>query len=102
PVHNSIITWTSNNPYVTTSGIILPLLPGDEMVDDVVINARFRLEGVNVNTTFDVDLYYTDEVVLKDKRVVPFENLTEEYDVADADVELLFEEGGSVPYIRVV
>lgn len=102
PVHNSIITWTSSNPYVTSSGIILPLLPGDEMQDDVVINARFRLEGVNVNTTFDVDLYYTDEVVLKDKRVVPFENLTEEYDVEDADVELLFEEGGSVPYIRVV
>ncbi|HBY66068.1 MAG TPA: hypothetical protein DEG42_06835, partial [Acholeplasmataceae bacterium] len=42
------------------------------------------------------------EVDISVTRSVPFENLTTEYTVADGDVNLYFEEDGSVPYIKLV
>src|SRR5690554_863450 len=101
PIHNSVVTWSTSNKYVSTNGIVLPLV-GDDADQSAEVNARFRLEGVSVDYTFDVGLNSPSEVVLAEKRTVPFYNLTDEYEVADSEIELLFEAGGSVPYVRVV
>lgn len=100
PIHNSIITWSSSNKYVSTSGVVLPRVLGDTDLS-AMVGARFRLEGVNVDYQLEVDLYDATDVVLEETRVVPFTNLTTEYEVANGELELLFEKDGTVPYVRV-
>lgn len=100
PVNGTVITWISNNKYISTAGIVLPLVAG-ESEDTTTIRGRFVLDGVAVLHDFDVDLYESKDVVLEVERIVPFYNLTEEYDVLDSEIELLFEKDGSVPYVRV-
>lgn len=100
PINNSVISWTSTNKYVSNTGIILPLIDG-ESEDTTMITGKFVLNGVTINHEFDVDLYQNKDVELEDRRTVPFRNLTEEYDVVDGEIELLYEKGGSVPYVRV-
>lgn len=100
PVNNSAVTWISNNKYVSTAGIILPLV-GEDVGDAITIRGRFVLDGVVVLHDFDIELYESKEVVLTEKRTVPFENLTEEYDVEDSEIEIFYETNGSVPYVRV-
>lgn len=99
PVNNSLISWSSNSKYISKNGIILPLLPGD--TEEGSIKARFTLDGVVVNHLFEVELSQPDPVQIATERVIPFENLTTEYDVDDKEVTILYEENGNVPYIKV-
>ncbi|MGI6787514.1 MAG: InlB B-repeat-containing protein [Acholeplasmataceae bacterium] len=100
PVNGSFITWISNNKYITRTGIVIPLLPGDEEFEGS-IRARINLNGKTINHDFEVPLSKPDPVVITNKRTIPFTNLTTEYDVADRDVDIFYEEGGSVPYVKV-
>ena len=65
------------------------------------IKARFTLDGVVVNHLFEVELSQPDPVQIATERVIPFENLTTEYDVDDKEVTILYEENGNVPYVKV-
>ncbi len=100
PVNNSLIVWSSTSKYISRNGIVLPLLSNEEAVAGT-IKARFSLNGTVVNHQFDVPLSHPDPVVIENQRTVQFQNKTTEYDVADTEVNLLFEENGSVPYIKI-
>ncbi len=97
----SVLSYSSNSDYISQSGIVHPLLKDDigPMVGDWVVT--FNLEGKTVNHTFKIPIEHTEEVVIAESRVIPFENLTTEYEVDNGNVTLYFEEGGSVPYINV-
>ena len=100
-VHNSVVSYKSPSKYVSTSGVVLPLLKGDEP-QTATVSATYKLDGVSVNYEIEVELKHHEKPVLAEERVLPFYNTTEEYDVKDSEVTLLFEEDGQVPYIKVV
>lgn len=100
PIHNSIVRWSTTSKYISITGVVLPI-PTTDTQTIHTLNGRFTLDGTVVNYGFDVTLSPTDEVVIAQERIVPFTNLTKEYEVANANVTLLFEEAGSVPYIKV-
>jgi hypothetical protein len=41
------------------------------------------------------------DVVITNSSIVPFDNLTTEYDVADGELELFFTADGSIPYVKI-
>ncbi len=100
PVNNSSIRWSSTSKYISQTGVILPVLPTEDE-HTAQMNARFTLNGTVVEHQFDIELTHVDPVVIASERVVPFENLTTEYDVADGELELYFEENSTVPYVKV-
>lgn len=101
-VNRSTIVWSTTSKYVTTTGYLLPINFSDTTTTQGEITGKFTLNGESVTRTFTVDLSRHDDVVITNSRVVPFENKTTEYDVAAADVELFYEENGTVPYISVL
>ncbi len=100
-VNRSQIRWTSNSDYITTTGFILPVPVGVSVTEGEIVG-EFTLNGTKVTHTFDIPLTSSFEVQLTNSRIVPFTNITTEYDVADGEVELFFEEGGNVPYIKLL
>ncbi len=100
-LYNSTIKWTSTSEYISNSGFILPVL----LTDDVTtgqIKGEFSLNGHEETRTYDISLSHMGEVEIATTKVVPFTNLTTEYTVDDADVNLYFEQDGYVPYIKVI
>lgn len=97
----STIEWTANSDYISELGFILPV-PLDENETVAQVSGEFSLNSVTVTQSFEVPIRHMQQVVIADTRVVPFTNLTTEYTVEDADVNLYFEAGGYVPYIKVV
>lgn len=99
--YRSAIKWTSQSNYVSSTGYILPV-PLDDDATVGQITGEFTLNDVKVSHVFEIPLSHMQQVVIATTRVVPFTNLTTEYTVDDADVNLYFEDGGYVPYIKVV
>lgn len=99
--NNSTIRWTINNKYITSSGFVIPVLSTDTVTSGE-ISANFTLNGESIRKTFNVPLSKLDEVFIHESRVVEFENLTTEYNVENGQLELFFEEGGTIPYVSVL
>jgi uncharacterized repeat protein (TIGR02543 family) len=100
-INDSNITWKSTSKYVTTGGIVLPV-PFDEPLSTVVVEGTFSKNGISKTKSYNLALQHISPTVIATKRVVDFKNLTDEYLVADAQVELFYEQNGNVPYIRVL
>ena len=100
PINKSKITWRTQTPYISNSGVVLPLLPGAEPFIGV-IGATFRLGGEKVEYEFEVPIDVISPVLLHEKRTFEFENLTTEYEISDGTLDLWFEENGSIPYVNV-
>ncbi|MCK5388125.1 MAG: InlB B-repeat-containing protein, partial [Candidatus Izimaplasma sp.] len=100
-VYGSRITWSTDSQYISKEGIILPI-PSTEEEMTGHITGKFTLNDTVVSKTFDVPLFHVDEVVIDNFINLPFENLTTEYEVEDTDINIYFEEDGSVPYVKVV
>ena len=47
-MNGTVITWISNNKYISTAGIVLPLVAG-ESEDTTTIRGRFVLDGVSTS-----------------------------------------------------
>lgn len=99
-VNRSTISWKSESQYISNAGIILPSKDASDMEGQII--GTFTLNGVSVTKTFNVPIPMIKPVVIEDVRTVPFKNVTTEYTVADGEVDLYFEAGGSVPYIEVL
>ncbi len=100
-INRSTIRWTSNSEYISSTGFILPV-PADVDVTSGVIVGEFTLNSTKVVHSFTIPLSSDYAVELTESRVVPFTNVTTEYEVPDGDVTLYFEEGGYTPYIKLV
>ncbi len=100
-LHNSTIKWTSTSEYISSSGFILPVRLNDDVTTGQ-IQGEFSLNGIKETRTYDISLSHMEQVEIATTRVVPFTNLTTEYTVEDADVNLYFEQDGYVPYIKIV
>lgn len=98
--HRSIITWRSKSPYMSADGVLLPLPQG---VDSVVaeFTGTFEYRDATATETFSVTLKPIEEVTIATSRMVPFTNTTTEYDIEDGELELFYEDGGYVPYVKV-
>ena len=101
PVNKSNIIWQTSSPYISSTGIMLPVSPAVS-IDEAEITGTFNLKGIIINHTFTVSLTQKEDVVISESRNVPFVNLTDEYDVENGSVTLYFEEDGSVPYIKLL
>lgn len=98
--YQSSISWAIDSEHVSTSGLLLrPLMGQDPVV--VSYTGTFSIGDVSVTENYTVTIDPVDDVVLAESREVPFTNLTTEYDVADGSLMLYFEENGSVPYVDV-
>lgn len=99
-VHRSIVTWRSTSPYLSNEGVLLPLPYGMDAATASYVGTFVYRNG-SVSATFEVDLQPEAPVVIATSRNVPFENTTTEFDVADGQLTLFFEEDGYVPYVKV-
>ena len=99
-VHRSIVTWRSTSPYLSNEGVLLPLPYGMDAATASYVGT-FVYRNASVSATFEVDLQPAAPVVIATSRNVPFENTTTEFDVADGQLTLFFEENGYVPYVKV-
>jgi len=100
-VNSSTISYWSESEYISDGGVVLPL---PENVDEGITGTwkvKFTKSSLSYTIYFDIPLYHIEEVIIAESRIIPFENLTTEYDVADTDVTLYFEEDGSIPYIKL-
>jgi hypothetical protein len=100
-VHRSIVTWRSTSPYLSNEGVLLPLPYGVDSAKATYVGT-FVYRNASISETFEVDLKPAAPVVIATSRVVPFENTTTEYNVADGELTLYFEEDGYVPYVKVI
>lgn len=100
PVHGSNIFWVSQSNNITDKGIIVPLDKG--ATDSTgTITGIFKLGDVEKTEAFTVSLTAQEDVTIASSRTVPFENLTTEYEVADGNLELFYEDQGTVPYVKL-
>ena len=99
-VNGSTITWSTESMYISSDGVVLPL-PANIRKLTEILTGEFTLNGEMVKVDFNIPLKHYEDVVLTTIETIPFENLTTEYVVEDTNVELLFEDGGSIPYIVV-
>jgi len=98
-VNDSFIGWIVSSKYITSNGTLVRI--SDDTEDSIVaVTAIFTLKSTTIEKTFQIDLALKD-VVIAETRSVPFENLTIEYDIADGNLDLYYEEGGSVPYVKL-
>jgi hypothetical protein len=100
-VNGSRISWKSDSANVSDAGIILPLAAGSTP-EEQTIKGTFTLNAARVEHTFTVNVPVYEEVEIASSRTVPFTNLTTEYEVADGNIDLYFEQDGYVPYVNVV
>lgn len=100
-VNDTNITWDFDSKYISTSGFILPLLPGEDD-EEIIITATFKRANVEFEKQFSYKPKYFKEVVIDSKREVEFENLTTEYDVEDGSLNLYFEKDGTIPYVSIL
>lgn len=94
------ITWDINHPSIMQSGIILALAH-DADSEEVSYTGTFSFGNISVTETFFYTLHPYSGVTLEQSRVVPFKNLTTEYEVEDGSLELFYEENGEVPYVHI-
>lgn len=99
-VHRSIVTFRSTSPYLSNEGVLLPLPYGMEASTATYVGT-FVYKNASVSATFEIDLQPAEPVVIATSRNVPFENTTTEFNVADGELTLYFEEDGYVPYVKV-
>lgn len=100
-VQGSTMRYYAESDYISEEGIVLPLPASEPEGTTGTWRVKFTLSGESYFRNYEVPLEYADEVVLAESRIVPFENLTTEYDIADSDLTLYFETDGSVPYVRI-
>jgi uncharacterized repeat protein (TIGR02543 family) len=98
--NNSRVKWHSESQYISDEGVILPL-PSDVEETTGVFVGTFTLNDIEYVHEFEIPLTHQGPVVIANTRTVPFQNLTTEYTIPNGNVELLFEENGTVPYIKV-
>ncbi len=99
--NSSSIYYYSESLYISDDGVILPLPEDLPEGTTGTWKVRFTKNSVSYTVYYEIPLFHMDEVVIAESRVLPFENLTTEYDVANTDVTLYFEEDGNVPYIKI-
>ena len=98
--YNSTISYDMPTDHISEHGVILSLLYGEEERTET-FEVTFRLDGLTVTKEYEVTIRPRGEVVLTNSRIVTFENLSTEFDVADGQLELFYEDGGSVPYVNI-
>lgn len=97
-INNSSISWIVNTQYINSVGVIVRTNLEDPIID---LNARFYLDGVTIEHTFEVDISIPNQLNLDVIKNIPFQNLTTEYDVLDGSLNLYFENEGNVPYVKL-
>jgi len=100
-INKSTITWKSDSQYISNNGIVLPARASSGITEGEIVGT-FTLNGVKVTHTFTIPIPTFAPVEITSTRLVPFKNVTTEYDVAEGEINLYFEEGGSVPYIKLM
>ena len=100
-LYSSSIDWDIDSDYISDDGVILPAPPGTTETLTATYTGTFTLNDAEVVYTFEVPIEPVDDVVLTTMRTLPFESLTTEYDVADGELDLFYEEDGFVPYVKV-
>lgn len=100
-VNNTRISWKSDNPtIVTTSGIVNPPLKsfGDT---DVTLTATINYANEVYTRDYLVTIPAKGEAVITSEQELAFFNLTNEYEVADAEILTFFVDDGYLPYLDI-
>jgi hypothetical protein len=100
PLYNTLVIWDIDHEMIMSTGIMLDLAYNAEP-EEVAYTGTFKLNGLEVTETFYVTLNPYSGIEIAESRVLPFTNITTEYDVADGELALYFAEGGEVPYVFV-
>jgi len=100
-VNAARLYYYSESPYISPDGVVLNLPNGVAEGTTGSWKVKFVLDGITQYFYFDIELQPVQAVEIAQNRVLPFINLTTEYDVAEKDVTLYFEQDGNVPYVKM-
>ncbi len=100
-VHNSNILWTSsNNAVISRNGVVFHPTRGQADVN-VTLTARVINGPVTETFTFDILVPAKTEVEMASEALLPFTNMTGEYEVLDGELLTFFAENGALPYVDI-
>lgn len=100
-VHNSNILWTTgNNAVISRTGVVYHPTRGEDDVT-VTLTARVINGPVTETFTFDILVPAKAEVEIASEALLPFTNMTGEYDVLDGDLLTFYAENGALPYVDI-
>ena len=97
----TILTWSSSNQKTLTSkGVVIPNpIGGDDKMVTLTLNAR---NGEARQTeTYEMTVVAKSSSVLTSSIILPYETLTEEYEVLDGELLTYFVDNGNVPYVDI-
>lgn len=98
--HQSEITWDVSHPNITETGLVLP-----EMFvttnTEIKANVKVELEGKAIEKELTLTVPKYQETVIDQVNVVPFKNMTDEYKVANGELNIYKNSKGTVPYVDV-
>lgn len=101
PVSNFKITWSSSNPaFITNRGVVNPPTKSYGNVL-VTLTATINYLGDAYTRDYLLTVPSKNEVSVTSELEVDFFNLTNEYEVADANILAFFVDDGNLPYLDV-
>ena len=100
--YGTAFTWsTSDATAITRNGVIIPdPIGGNEKM--VTISLSARNGSVTETFTYDFTVKPKVESYVSRTEVLPFESLTDEFEVADGELTTYYVDEGNVPYVSLV
>jgi len=98
-VNNSNITWTSSNPlYLNRNGVIFhPTFGSDDITVTLTANVTFDFQSKIYE--YEVIIPAKTETTITESAVLPFVNMTSEFNVEDGNLTTYFSNLGKLPYV---
>lgn len=100
-INNSSITWTFKSPNITKDGLVIPnnILKNSNIG---TATGRFTIDGFSKSFDFDFEIPTTENIDITNVELVPFTNMTTEYNLKSTSLNIYHNENGVVPYVSIV
>ncbi len=98
--YNANISYDIDSQYISENGVILSLTYGETVRNESLV-VTFRLDGEEIERTYNIQLTPHGEISLVRQETFDFTDLSTEFEVADTQIDLFFELDGSVPYVKI-
>jgi uncharacterized repeat protein (TIGR02543 family) len=100
-VNNSNIIWTSSNPQVVNrNGVVFhPTFGNDDVT--LTMTATITFDFQSANFEYEITIPAKNEVTILNQAIIPFVNMTSEFNVEDGNLTTYFSEFGKLPYVDI-
>ncbi len=99
--HGSTISWEYDTSLINSHGIILFPKQGEKAIETEV-TGTFKLGTETKVLNIVLTIEPVERLYLENAKTYQFKNLTTEYDIAEGALDIIYENRGNVPYVKLV